>query len=93
VGRVLVQASFEGIDPFEEDEELVAHARRGLLPIRGYNAKSLWKRWGIKPVVHDAPSSWALSVSQNGRHVSCNVREQGQVHVVYPVINYKATAG
>jgi hypothetical protein len=39
-----MQAGFEGIDPLQEREELVLHARRGLVTIRCGDAASLRQR-------------------------------------------------
>ena len=59
-----MQAGFEGIDPLQECEELVPHARRGLVPIRSGDTESLRQGCRIKQkqVAHDAVSSCLVSI-------------------------------
>jgi len=74
VGGVLVETSFEGLDTLQEGEEVMPHARRGLLPIRSWDTESLRKGARIKQKqgAHDAVSSYlvSLSLSQNAWHGS-----------------------
>jgi hypothetical protein len=63
VGGVPVDPGFEGVNALQEAEELVLHARRGLLPILCWYAKPLRKGYGIKPIAHDAISSCLVSSS------------------------------
>src|SRR5262245_62099718 len=63
VGGVPVDPGFEGVNALQEAEELVLHARRGLLPILCRYAKPLKKGYGIKPIAHDAISSCLVSSS------------------------------
>jgi hypothetical protein len=57
-----MQPRCEGLDPLQEDEELVVCTRRGLLPIRRYGA-FLWKGGRITHVAHEALASGLVSAS------------------------------
>jgi hypothetical protein len=65
VRGVLVETGFEGLDALEEREEVMPHARGGLLPILSWNAKSIRKGGRIKQKqgAHDAVSSSLVSLS------------------------------
>jgi hypothetical protein len=59
VGGVLVEPGFEGLDPLQEGEEVMPHARGSLVPILSGDAESLRKGNRIKQQqgAHDAVSS------------------------------------
>ena len=88
-----MQTGFEGLDPLQEGEELLLHARWSLLPIFSWDAQSIRRGDRMKPkqVAHDAVSSClvSLSLSQKGWHVSKKSRVRGLNDVLYPVITYK----
>jgi hypothetical protein len=74
VGGVLVETGFEGLDTLQEGEEVMPHARGGLVPILGWDAESSRKGGRIKQKqgAHDAVSSdlVSLSLPQNVWHGS-----------------------
>ena len=74
IGGVPVHTGFEGLDTLQEGEELLLHARWGLLPTCSRDAKSLRQDNWMKPkrVAHDAVSSCivSLSLSQKGWRIS-----------------------
>src|SRR5262249_45402970 len=74
VGGVLVETGFEDLDALQEGEEVLPHARGGLVPILSWDAESLRKGGRIKQKqgAHDTVSSdlVSLSLSQNAWHGS-----------------------
>jgi hypothetical protein len=74
VGGVLVATGFKGLDALQEGEEVMPHARGGLVPILSWDAE--FRRQGgrskQKQGAHDAVSSdlVSLSLPQNARHGS-----------------------
>ena len=85
-----MNTGFEGLDPLQEGEEVMPHARGGLVPILSGDAESIRKGGRIKQQqgAHDAVSSDLVSLflSQNAWHGSRKMSNAS-----YPVIRYAAT--
>ena len=68
IGRIPLQTGFEGLDPLQEGEDLVSHARRSLPSIFSWDAESIREGNRIKQQgAHGAVSSYLVSpfLSQN----------------------------
>src|SRR5262245_24210408 len=65
IGGIPLHTGFEGLDPLQKGEELLPHARWGLLPIFSRDAESIRQDDWMKPkrVAHDAVSSCLVSLS------------------------------